>query len=236
MKNNKTLILISFFILFCIVIALLMKYSFDKNPITNNETNIVNSFEECVEAGGDLAESYPRQCFLGQQAFHEKNNDEIITFRGEIIDIEDGIDGSTVTLQNNEEKLIKTTISIPNLGPNSDFDFSDIKKGNSLFVSGKSFEMENITYITAQHAGTIFSQSKKAECEANGNEYKKMGKSQFYQCDEIAKDAGNTCNNSNDCEGLCLSNDTTGVCSEKLHNFGCNDIWEDGKIQTLCID
>lgn len=40
------------------------------------------SFEDCMSAGGDIAESYPRQCFFGGESFvedlgGENNNNEI---------------------------------------------------------------------------------------------------------------------------------------------------------------
>jgi len=36
------------------------------------ETVQVNNFEECVKADGQVAESYPRQCFIGEQRFVEE--------------------------------------------------------------------------------------------------------------------------------------------------------------------
>jgi hypothetical protein len=66
--------------------------------------------------------------------------EEIISFTGKVTRIDRGKDGSTVELtkETTGEKLY-TTISIPNLGLNTVFDFSDIQLGRKLEVMGKPF-------------------------------------------------------------------------------------------------
>ncbi len=71
----------------------------------------------------------------------------------------------------------------------------------------------------------------KTECDAlNGKLVRaKVG----MVCALPAKDAGKRCTDSSACEGLCLA---SGQCSPYESNFGCNDILDDGKKVTICID
>jgi hypothetical protein len=82
--------------------------------------------------------------------------EEITSFTGKVTRIDRGKDGSTVELTNETtgEKLY-ATISIPNLGPNTVFDFSDIKLGRKLEVMGKPFLLGEDHYITATQAKRI---------------------------------------------------------------------------------
>jgi hypothetical protein len=82
--------------------------------------------------------------------------EEIISFTGKVTRINRGKDGSTVELTNETtgEKLY-ATISIPNLGSNTIFDFSDIKLGRKLEVMGKPFLLGEDRYITATQAKRI---------------------------------------------------------------------------------
>lgn len=52
-------------------------------------------------------------------------------------------------------------------------------------------------------------------------------------CSMPAFDAGQTCSSSQQCGGLCMAN---GQCSTFESNFGCQEILEDGKPVTICID
>lgn len=44
-----------------------------------------SSFEECAAAGGNVAESYPRQCFLGEQAFTEVIDEIEVVFEPVVV-------------------------------------------------------------------------------------------------------------------------------------------------------
>jgi hypothetical protein len=81
---------------------------------------------------------------------------ETISFTGKITKVNRGKDGSTVELTNETtgEKLY-ATISIPNLGQNTVFDFSDIKLGRKLEVMGKPFLLGEDRHINATQAKRI---------------------------------------------------------------------------------
>ena len=158
------------------------------------------------------------------------------SFRGTIIAIQDGTDGSTITLENEQGDMIKSTISIPNLGPDSDFDFSHLKAGNKLWVSGDTFMLGDEKYLTAEYATTVYADSERTLCESKGGSYEANGMAQIFMCDMPATDAGIACTDSNDCEGLCFSENGTGTCSPTTINFGCIPILEDGEEVTICID
>ena len=284
---------------------------------TTKDTQI-NSFEDCVKVGGNVAESYPRQCFFEDKSFVEEVEEEYVkgelivvfedpksiektieeiekiqniefekflfnqndlkialfkvsenqeeeclekvekingvkyselnnissidepvveiteSFTGTITIIEDGKDGSTITLKNEKGEVIKSTISIPNLGPNTDFDFSNIKVGNKLRVSGSTFEIQGVKHLTAKHAITMFSKDKETKCIKEGGSYDPKGMLQVYMCNMPAKDFGKSCTDSSECEGMCLSE--TKSCSKDTINFGCINILEEGNPVTICID
>lgn len=53
-------------------------------------------------------------------------------------------------------------------------------------------------------------------------------------CLETASDAGKQCSSSADCEGICLAEGQ--ICSSQAPMYGCNDVYENGTIATLCVD
>jgi hypothetical protein len=81
---------------------------------------------------------------------------EKMSFSGKVTRVECGKDGRTVELTNEATgKKLYATISIPNLGPNTVFDFNDIKLGHKLEVVGKPFLLGEDRYITATQAKRI---------------------------------------------------------------------------------
>lgn len=69
-----------------------------------------------------------------------------------ILQIKSGKDGKSLTVEDMAGKTYKAVISIPNLGPNSTFDFDHIKVGNQLRLKGEFWEMAGVPQITARHA------------------------------------------------------------------------------------
>jgi len=169
--------------------------------------------------------------------FRNGNNNPEETFRGEIIKIENGKDGSTVTLKNYQNEIIKSTVSIPNLGINSNFDFSSIKIGNIIEVHGETFKMQDMTHLTAKYATIVFNEKTKVECQNNNGTYEASGMLAIYMCNMPTNDSMSVCTSSTECEGLCLSKDGEGVCSPSTINFGCIPVIENGGQEvTICID
>ena len=81
---------------------------------------------------------------------------EVISFTGKITRVDRGKDGSTVELTNETTgEILYATISIPNLGPNTVFDFTDINLGRKLEVIGQPFLLGEDRYITATQAKRI---------------------------------------------------------------------------------
>ena len=52
-------------------------------------------------------------------------------------------------------------------------------------------------------------------------------------CAMPTSDAGQSCSDISECEGLCLSD---GKCSEWDNNFGCTEVLVEGETVTICID
>lgn len=52
-------------------------------------------------------------------------------------------------------------------------------------------------------------------------------------CAMPTSDAGQSCSDISECEGLCLSD---GECSEWDNNFGCTEVLVEGETVTICID
>lgn len=61
-------------------------------------------------------------------------------------------DGYSLTVQDMAGKTYQAIISIPNLGPNSTFDFDHIKVGNQLRLKGEFWDMAGVPRITARQA------------------------------------------------------------------------------------
>lgn len=70
----------------------------------------------------------------------------------EIIEVTPGRDGSTVLLKDSAGKTYSAILSIPNLGPDSSFDFDHLKPGNSITISGDSFPLDGRTHVVADTA------------------------------------------------------------------------------------
>lgn len=201
--------------------------------ITLEHVNIeVTDFDSCAAAGNPVMESYPMQCSHDGNTYTQVI-EERTSFKGTIVGIENGMDGSTVKLEDEEGRTIFATLSIPNLGPDTDFDFSNIEKENMIRVSGTTFEMSGKTYLTADYAITVYSKADKEKCESTNGTYEPFGMLQAYICNMPAKDAGQTCKDSSECEGLCTGK---GVCSDLTDYDGCNEIMENGEVVTICID
>ena len=59
-------------------------------------------------------------------------------------------DGYSLTVEDMDGKTYQAVISIPNLGPDSTFDFDHIKVGNQLRLKGEFWDMAGVPRITAR--------------------------------------------------------------------------------------
>ncbi len=82
-------------------------------------------------------------------------------------------------------------------------------------------------------------------CHKQGGSWKKVGRQQAYACVLPAKDAGNVCNDSSECEVACVTENNSvgaeqrasGVCLESTDLFGCRAYVSKGVVEhTLCVD
>lgn len=77
--------------------------------------------------------------------------------------------------------------------------------------------------------------SERAACEADGGRWGAGGLTGTMVCYRETKDAGQTCSQSSDCEGLCLARSRS--CSPVTPLFGCYEVLGSGGLRsTLCID
>jgi len=91
----------------------------------------------------------------------------------------------------------------------------------------------------------------KDECLKQGGVWKKLGPDPFETCNFKAKDRGNICYDSSECEGSCQANLTreelregmkgrswtrNGQCSVWIVELGCQGIVREGKASVMCID
>ena len=76
------------------------------------------------------------------------------------------------------------------------------------------------------------------DCLDQGGAWGPQGRAQTDMCDLPAIDAGKSCTDSSQCQGLCLASATpsTGACSPRTVNFGCHDVMADGAQMGICID
>lgn len=72
-------------------------------------------------------------------------------------------------------------------------------------------------------------------CVKDRGSWGAVGRSGAHTCVYSTRDAGKSCGQESDCEGVCLARSKT--CAPVRPLFGCNDILQDdGVMATLCID
>jgi hypothetical protein len=85
----------------------------------------------------------------------------------------------------------------------------------------------------------------KETCEQKGGTWKKIGISPREECNLPTQDAGKVCENSKDCEGVCITEaktltgkktKTKGQCSAWIKVVGCHGYVYRGWAQTICVD
>ena len=74
--TNKNIVIIGLILLVIILTGTLLGFLYSRLP-GNNLPSPVTTFEECVNAGNPVMESYPRQCRADGQTFTEFVGDEI---------------------------------------------------------------------------------------------------------------------------------------------------------------
>ncbi len=76
-------------------------------------------------------------------------------------------------------------------------------------------------------------------CAAAGGRWARGGMLGHYHCFRAPPDAGQSCTDSTQCEGLCELNEAQdgGSCSRETPVFGCIALYEgEGDAPTICID
>ena len=178
-------------------------------------------------------------------------------FVGEITALNAEQDGYSVTVTNKEiEKSLNVVLSVPNLGSDSEFDFTHIEKGNILKVYGEIYEFNGGMSMSAKRAksfipiefkGRQATSSERKQCELLGGSIKKSGRAQFDKCIQSFSDAGEYCEEAIDCFGRCtlassadhakIGDAVDGVCEADNSRFGCTPLVSGGKYEgTICID
>lgn len=107
-----------------------------------DENPPVTSFEECVEAGNPVMESYPRQCRSDSgEVFVETVDEEVSGTITEIDNSQIAADGPTeITLESDSETVI---VAVPSMGINlcaaadNIIDISSLEVGDVLDVRGR---------------------------------------------------------------------------------------------------
>lgn len=178
-------------------------------------------------------------------------------FVGEVIAINNEMDGSVVQLKNTTTNAeLYAVLSPANLGPNSTFDFATLKTGLTLKVTGEPFQLGEKTQMAARtvlsyqdipFADKQASPAERAACQAVGGTISKAGRAQFDFCAQNYTDAKHACTDGSQCFGDCLmatsadhakpGDRVAGYCAETNQRFGCKPLVTDGKYEgTLCID
>lgn len=71
-------------------------------------------------------------------------------------------------------------------------------------------------------------------CEKRGGAWMAVGQGQARACVKRTRDAGRKCDTKSDCQGQCLAR--SGTCAPVDPLFGCNEVLENGRRVTICID
>lgn len=106
----------------------------------------VANFAQCVALGGRVMESDPMLCSVGGEMFV----DEALLVT--VLQAKPEKDGYSLTVEDMAGKTYQAVISIPNLGPNSKFDFDHIQVGNQLRLKGEVWDLAGVPQITASRA------------------------------------------------------------------------------------
>lgn len=65
--KNKSVVIVILAVLVVLLVGIIWLYA-----SVWNESSLINSFGDCVKAGGSIMESYPRQCLFEGQTFVEE--------------------------------------------------------------------------------------------------------------------------------------------------------------------
>ena len=90
-------------------------------------------------------------------------------------------------------------------------------------------------YPGAENFGSQLVDRLRAQCQKEGGDFSKGGKSGGLICKKTPPDAGKRCQKASDCTTQCLARSLT--CAPISPLFGCNDVLtEEGARVTLCIE
>lgn len=122
---------------------------------------------------------------------------------------------------------------------------------NKQIQQGQLVE-ETKKYLAAKEEDkTLVAPDNQAECEEHGGQWAKFGLAQLEQCNLFTTDFDTECNDSRECQGLCLAKlnldegqtdlaepvETTGFCSDRTIMIGCVAEVEAGFVNSIiCID
>jgi hypothetical protein len=73
----------------------------------------------------------------------------------EIIAVKSEIDGNSVVVRDEGGTTYEAIFSIPNLGPDSDFDFDELRVGNHVVVTGETWTLAGKNQLTVREAKAI---------------------------------------------------------------------------------
>ncbi len=96
-------------------------------------------------------------------------------------------------------------------------------------------QLEEEPVLTPGAFGPDLAARAEAQCIDRGGRWGKGGLSGTFVCYEDTRDANQTCDSAQDCEGICFARSRT--CSPVKPIFGCHDILNAlGAEATLCIE
>lgn len=134
------------FILPVLTVGVLLLGCLPSDDSQHANTDLISNFEQCVSAGGNIMESDPMQCAIRDKVFVDE------TILVTILAIKPEKDGHSLKVQDMAGEAYDAVISIPNLGPNSTFDFDDLQVGNNLRLKGEVWDLAGVPQITASYA------------------------------------------------------------------------------------
>lgn len=209
---------------------------------------LVISFDECLIAGGDIMESYPRQCTLNGEHFTEVLGPEQ---KGESLTRMFRIAPETTTCYGAHPQDCMVVNGALFYDAIKGFTF---KEGYEyvLKVEQKKYcdpdvvndclqDVGMYKYSLIEEISKIKGSTAKEKCEEANGKWTPAGMLQKNRCVHSFSDAGKECSSSAECEGECIVTHPDGknpVCALDDNPFGCKSSVEDfakaGAI--LCVD
>jgi hypothetical protein len=132
-----------------------------------------------------------------------------------------------------ERAISETTLPPPNAAPDADATPAPAPPAPASEAHPEAPPPEVQPETPAEPEAPMLARQR-AACAETGGRLMPRGRG-FYACVQQTRDAGQRCDSSDDCQGLCLAR--SGTCAPLHPLFGCQEVFTlPGRRETLCTE